>query len=196
MDAHRTAYYQVRDGYKQWVEALDAELAEIDPDYEHTPSGRALNRINNNLLYHPDRPVYKDHFGVVMDKIPGKSEFYIHLGISESFIAGGFFRPEREILASIRDAIDYNGEVLEDILNKPSFRKLFPDGLYNDRLKTTPKGYHKTHPHIRLLRNKSYVVTHNLTQTEITSPGFRDKVISVYRELIPFRDYLNTAITV
>ncbi|MGS2741626.1 DUF2461 domain-containing protein [Sinomicrobium sp. M5D2P17] len=196
MDANRKEYHAVRDSYKKWLEALDNELSTTDTDYEHTPPGKALNRINNNLLYHPNRPVYKDNFGAVLDKSPYKSEFYIHLGISESFIAGGFYRPDKGILTSIRDAIDYDGEELQKILNKPSFRKLFPDGLYDDRLKTTPKGYDKEHPHIDLLRNKSYVVTHDFKETEITSPGFKEEVISVYRELLPFRNYLSRAITV
>ncbi len=196
MDANRKEYHAVRDSYKKWLEDLDAELSAIDTDYEHTPPGKALNRINNNLLYHPNRPVYKDNFGAVLDKAPHKSEFYIHLGISESFIAGGFYRPDKEILASIRDAIDYDGEELQKILNKPAFRKLFTEGLYDDRLKTTPKGYDKEHPHIDLLRNKSYVVVHNLKETAITSPGFKEEVIAVYRELLPFRNYLSKAVTV
>ncbi|MBC9797826.1 DUF2461 domain-containing protein [Sinomicrobium weinanense] len=196
MDAHRKEYHTVRDSYKKWLETLDAELSATDPDYEHTPAGKALNRINNNLLYHPNKPVYKDNFGAVLDKSPVKSEFYIHLGISESFIAGGFYRPEKNILASIRDAIDYDGEELRKILGKPSFKKLFGGGLYDDRLKGNPKGYTKDHPQIELLRYKSYVVVHELSEKEITSPGFMEEVISVYRKLLPFRNYLSKAITV
>ena len=196
MDEHRKEYMEVRDFFIDWMNEMDMRLAKIDPDYSPTTGKKAINRINNNLLFHPDKPVYKDHFSGGLDKEKGKGDFYIHIGIHECFVAGGFYRPPKKILDSLREAIDYNGEELKKILNKASFRKSFDELIEDDRLKTAPKGYSRDHRHIDLLRNKSFAVKHDFTQKEVMQDDFQEKVIQLYKEMLPFRRYLNKAVSV
>jgi uncharacterized protein (TIGR02453 family) len=196
MDEHRKEYHEMRDNYIEWLNQLDIKLAKIDPDYSHTTGKQAINRINNNLLFHPNKPVYKDHFGAGLDKEKGKGDFYIHIGINESFVAGGFYRPKKKTLDSIRAAIDYNGEEFMKILSKRSFKNDFGDLMEDEKLKTSPKGFSKDHPHIEILRNKSFVVMHHFTQEEIMREDFQEKLIKIYKEMLPFRNYLNHAVTV
>lgn len=196
MDKHRDEYHEVRDFFIDWLNKLDIKLAQVDPDYTPTTGKQAINRINNNLLFHPDKPVYKDHFGAGLDKEKGKGDFYIHIGINESFVAGGFYRPGKKTLDSIRAAIDFNGEDFKKVLNKKSFRQTFEDLLDDDKLKSAPKGFPKDHKYIDLLRNKSFAVMHRFTQKEIQQDDFQEQVIKVYREMLPFRRYLNNAVTV
>lgn len=196
MDDHRKEYHQVRDEYIEWLNELDIKFAKVDPDYHPTTGKQAINRINNNLLFHPNKPIYKDHFGAGLDKEKGTGDFYIHIGINEKFVAGGFYKPKKETLDSIRAAIDYNGEELKKILNKPSFKKTFGELLEVEPLKTAPKGYSKDHEHIDLIRRKSFVVTHDLTEKEIKAKDFQDNLVKMYSEMLPFRHYLNHAVTV
>lgn len=196
MDAHRKEYHEIRDFYIEWLNQMDIKLAQIDPDYSPTTGKQAINRINNNLLFHPDKPVYKDHFGAGLDKEKGKGDFYIHIGINESFVAGGFYKPKKEKLDSIRAAIDYNGGELMKIMNKASFKKIFGGLMEAEKLKTSPKGYSSDHRYIELLRNKSFAVMHSLTQKEILKDDFQDHLIEIYKEMLPFRKYLNHAVTV
>ncbi|MGO4912859.1 DUF2461 domain-containing protein [Leeuwenhoekiella sp. W20_SRS_FM14] len=197
MDENRNYYFEVRDFYIDWLNKMDIKLAAIDPNYTPTTGKQAINRINNNLLYHPNKPTYKDHFGAGLDQETKQGDFYIHLGTSESFIAGGFYKPKSSILKSIRQAIDYNGDELLDILNKPSFKKVFgtliDDG---DSLKTAPKGFSQDHKHIDLLRRKTFAVQHDLSQKLVTGDEFEERVITVYKEMLPFRAYLNEAVSV
>ena len=196
MDDNRKRYHNIRDEYLKWLMQLDVELSEIDSDYYPTPKKKILNRINNNLLYHPNKPIYKDHFGAGLDKRPNTSDFYIHIGVNECFLAGGFYKPKPDKLKSIREAIDYNGEVLKSILNKPTFKKTFGDMMDDDMLKTSPKGYSKDHEHIDLLRYKSFAVTHDLSKNDIIADDFKTKIKKVYLEILPFRRYLNKAVSV
>ena len=197
MDENRNYYFEVRNFYIDWLNKMDIKLAAIDPNYTPTTGKQAINRINNNLLYHPNKPIYKDHFGAGLDQETKQGDFYIHLGTTESFIAGGFYKPKSSILKSIRQAIDYNGDELLDILNKPSFKKVFgtliDDG---DSLKTAPKGFSQDHKHIDLLRRKTFAVQHALTQKIVTGDEFEERVITVYKEMLPFRAYLNEAVSV
>ena len=197
MDNNRKRYHKVRDQYIEWLDKMNKKLAAIDPDYFDTPGKKAINRINNNLLYHPNRPIYKDHFGAGLDQRSKQGDFYIHLGTSESFIAGGYWKPGNKILKSIREAIDYNGEEFIKILNKKSFQDTF-GGLIEteEKLSTAPKGFSQDHQFIDLLRHKTFAVEHRLTQKEVISDNFEEKVITVYEEMLPFRRYLNQAVTV
>jgi len=196
MDSHRKWYKEVRNDYMSWLDRMDLALGALDDGYYATPGKKGINRINNNLMFHPHKPIYKDHFGAGLDKRPNTGDFYIEIGREQSLMAGGFWRPEPKILRSIRDAIDYDGEVLQAILNKPSFKATF-GGLYLDeKLKKAPKGFSNDHPHIELLRNKTFAVVHTFPNSEVLQNDFDEKVIAVYQEMLPFRRYLNQAVTV
>jgi len=197
MDAHRKEYHHVRNSFISWLDELNNKLETIDPEYHPTPGKKGINRINNNLLFHPDKPVYKDHFGAGLDQKTKQGDFYIEMGISQCVLAGGYWRPEAKVLHSIREAIDYNGEELEKILNKKSFKNTF-GGLYRDdgMLKSSPKGYHKDHQYISLLRHKTFAVAHEIKKEDVFKGNFTEKVIEVYKEMLPFRRYLNQAVTV
>ena len=196
MDSNRKQYHRVRDFYIAWLDAMNQELAAIDPDYFDTPGKKAINRINNNLMFQPSRPVYKNHFGAGLDQISKQGDFYIHIGEKENFIGGGYWHPSSKVLKSIRDAIDYNGQELTAILNKKSFKNTFGGLIEGETLKNAPKGYPQDHQHIKLLRRKSFAVGKTFTKQEVLSPDFNQRVVFLYMELLPFRRYLNNAVTV
>ncbi len=193
MDDNRKWYKSIRTEFIHWLDDLDETMTQLHDDYYPTPGKRGINRINNNLMFHPHKSVYKDHFGAGLDKAPNSADFYIEIGLKQCLMAGGFWRPEAKTLRSIRDGIDYNGEELQAILDKPSFKKTF-GGLYPDeKLTNAPKGFSNDHPHIELLRNKTFGVEHRLEREAIFQNDFKEKIINVYMELLPFRRYLNQA---
>lgn len=196
MDENRDRYHKLKEDLYQWLLELDDELSRSYPDHYPLDSKKAINRINNNLLYHPQKPTYKDHFGMGLDKKPGKSDFYIHIGIHECFLAGGFYKPKRSHLDSIRDAIDYNGGELKDIIHDKQFQDHFGGLMDEGKLKSAPKGFAKDHPHIELLKNKSFAVARSLNKKNVLSSNFKGTIIDTYRVMLPFRNYLNQAVTV
>ncbi|MFO7745653.1 MAG: DUF2461 domain-containing protein [Psychroflexus sp.] len=197
MDEHRNQYETVKADYVKWLEDLDFKLSKIDENYYSSSGKKAINRINNNLLYHPNKPTYKDHFGAGLDKRPKTGDFYIHLGIQEIFVAGGFYKPKSELLKSIREAIDYNGDEFKEIINSKTFQKHF-GGLMEDedKLKTSPKGFSQDHKHIELLRLKSFAAMKSFERKDVLAEDFKDKVIETYKVMLLFRRYLNKAVTV
>ena len=196
MDNHREQYHEARDFYIEWLDRMNLKLAEIDPEYTNTPGRKAINRINNNLMFHPNKPTYKDHFGAGLDQESKQGDFYIQLGCNASFIGGGYWHPSSKLLKSIRQAIDYNGDALVKILQKPSFQELFGDMVTDTPLKKAPKGFSTDHEHINLLRKKSFAVAVPLTEKEMNAADFDARVIEIYKEMLPFRRYLNQAVTV
>ncbi|MEO0903090.1 MAG: DUF2461 domain-containing protein, partial [Bacteroidota bacterium] len=193
MDANRKWYSSLRKEFISWLDDLDYTMAQLDDAYYPTPGKKGINRINNNLMFHPNKPVYKDHFGAGLDKAPQSADFYIEIGVKQCLLAGGFWRPDPRILRSIRDGIDYNGEEFQAILNNPRFKKLFGELYEDEKLKNPPKGFTKDHPHIELLKNKTFAVVHELNKEEVLSTTFKEKIKEVYLEMLPFRRYLNEA---
>jgi len=196
MDEHRDTYHEVRDFVLGWIENLDKRLQKVDPGYMPTPAKKAISRINNNLVYKPNAPTYRDHFGAEMNKAKGKSGFYVHMSLKGSFVGGGFYNPSKDELDSIREAIDYNGDELKKIINKKSFAKTFGDMSDKNALKTAPNGFAQDHKHIDLLRMKRFAVMHTITQRDITADDFTDNVIKIYQEIQPFNQYLEKAVSV
>lgn len=197
MDAHRKHYHTVRNSFIQWLDVLNERLIEIDSEYYPTPGKKGINRINNNLLFHPNKPIYKDHFGAGLDQKTKQGDFYIEIGLKQCLLAGGYWRPESKVLHSIREAIDYNGEELVKILSKKSFKNTFGN-LYADdgMLKSAPKGYSANHKHIDLLKHKTFAVIHEIPRENVFEDNFTEKVINIYKEMLPFRRYLRQAVTV
>jgi uncharacterized protein (TIGR02453 family) len=194
MDENRKRYEENRDFVIEWANDLMVKIAKADPDFKPVTGKKAISRINNNLLYHPDKPVYKDHFGVEMNLSGGPSGFYIQLGLSHNFIGGGIWSPTKDQLEKIRGAIDYNGEELKKIIEKKSFKDTF-DGLSEqDKLKTAPRDYSQDHKQIDLLRFKRFATMVGITQKEITSDDFEKKVVNYYKEMMPLGKYLNKAV--
>lgn len=196
MDVNRKWYKEVRSEFIIWLNSMNTRLSVIDDEYYDTAGKKGINRINNNLMFHPNKPVYKDHFDAGFDKKPQSADFYFELGIDRCLFAGGLWRPEPKVLRSVRDAIDYDGDELQKILNKKTFKNLF-GGLFEDvKLIKSPKGFSNDHKHIELLRNKTFGVE-KIFSTELTfKDNFDEKLIEVYKEMLPFRRYLNKAITV
>lgn len=196
MDANRKWYKEVRNDYIAWLDEMNAVLSALDDEYYDTPGKKGINRINNNLMFHPNKPIYKDHFGAGLDKRPNTGDFYVEIGIERCIFAGGLWRPDPKRLRSIRDAIDYDGEELLKILNKKSFKQTFGELWEDVKLTNSPKGFSNDHPHIDLLRNKTFAVAHEFNTQEVLQKDFTKKLISVYKEMLPFRRYLNQAVTV
>lgn len=196
MDAHRSEYKAVRTFFVSWLDELNVKLAQVDPFYFDTPGKKGINRINNNLMFYPNKPVYKDHFGAGLDQLTKQGDFYIEIGLKQNLLAGGYWRPEKNSLKSIREAIDYNGNEFIAILETPSFKKHF-GGLYVDNpLKTAPKGYSKDHPYIELLRHKTFGAEVAIDRNKVLDYNFQEYCIEVYLALLPFRRYLREAVSV
>lgn len=196
MDANRSEYYAVRDFYIGWLDSINQRLAQIDANYYNTPGKKAINRINNNLLYHPNRPVYKDHFGAGLDQRSKQGDFYIEIGVNENFIGSGYWYPDSKKLRSIREAIDYNGDQFISIIEDATFKKRFVQMEPCEELQRAPKGFSDEHPYINLIKRKSFATGVRFSRETVCGSGFDALVEQIYKDLLPFRIYLNQAVSV
>jgi len=111
----------------------------------------------------------------------------------KSFIGGGIHSPDPQVLKRIRTKIDQSPQILRKIINKKSFRNMFPSAIdTNLMVATTPRGYHKDNPGIDLLRLKSFTAGRIFTDAEVLSEGFNKEVIKTLKILYPLNDFLKS----
>ena len=197
MGANRDRYETAKACWLNEIDKILERLAKHDSGFSQIKPKDAIERINNNLMYHPEKPTYKDHFGCEPTSVKNRGAVYISVGPSQSFIGGGLHNPEKETLDKVRKAIDYNGQKLKDIIVSKDIQNYF-GGLSEDpkKLKTSPKGYNQDHEQIELLRRKNFTVMKQLTEDEVTGDNFIDIVEEAYLKMKPLNDYLTKAMSV
>ena len=198
MDANRKRYHNARNRWLEEVGLILERLSNHNPYFAQFEAKHTIMRINNNRVFHPNKPIYKDYFAfsptVKTDPI---AHIHIAAGLSWSFLGGGLWAPEKSVLKQVREAIDYDGEALLEIIGQKGFQRIF-GGLAEDpkRLKSSPKGYPRDHRHIDLLRYNNLTAQVTLTEEMVTSENFVDFVEEAYLELKPLNDYLEKALSV
>jgi uncharacterized protein (TIGR02453 family) len=198
-EKNKPAYLKAKDDFDDFLEALHKDMLKFDEALAGMNPRKAAFRIYRDVRFSKDKRPYKTNMGAgfsahgKMEQEPG---YYLHIEPGKSFIAGGLYMPSPENLAKIRQEIDYNADKFLKILNNKKFRSYYKGGLDEwDKLKTMPKGYAKDHPHIELLKNKSFIVSHKFGDSEVINKNFRKKVSEACKLIKPMNDYLLEAIS-
>jgi uncharacterized protein (TIGR02453 family) len=151
-------------------------------------------RIFRDIRFSSDKTPYKTHFSAYIAKWGRKSNeagYYVQLSNEGCFIGGGVYSPQKEELNVIRQEILYQADTFTTIIDN---KVLEGFRLYaEDKLKTGPKGFPKDSPHIELLKNKHFFLSLDIPEIEVLSGNFSAIVSSHLEQLLPFTDYLNTA---
>lgn len=158
---------------------------------------KSLYRIYRDVRFSADKSPYKTHwaggFSRATKKLRGGYYFQVAPN-NNSFIAAGFWAPNKEDLQRIREEIAVDADELRTILADKQFIETFGQ-LQGEQLKSAPKGFDKAHPNIDLLRFKQFIVTQNFTDTEVLSPDFADSVNNAFKNIRPFFNYMSEVLT-
>lgn len=197
-EKNKATYLDAKNGFDDFLEILHKELVKFDDGLGNINPRKLAFRIYRDVRFSKDKRPYKTNMGAGFSphgKMEQEAGYYIHVEPGKSFVAGGLYMPSPENLAKIRQEIDYNAASLLKILNNKKFKSYFPKGLDDwDKLKTMPKGYAKDHPHIDLLKNKSFTVSHPLTDAEVLKKDFAKKVAEGCKLIKPLNEFLTQAI--
>ncbi len=156
-----------------------------------------LFRIYRDVRFSKDKTPYKPHFAGSFSR-SGKrlrGGYYLRIRPGESFLAGGFWAPNKEDLFRIRKEIEISDQEIRDILKAPDFKRIFGGELEGEELKTAPKGFQKEHPAIDLIRKKGFIAVRKFSDKEVLSPDFLKEVLFSFQTLRPFLDYMSEVLT-
>jgi uncharacterized protein (TIGR02453 family) len=196
-EKNKPKYITAKTHFEDFLESFHKELVKFDESLAGLNPRKLGFRIYRDVRFSKDKRPYKVNMGAgfsehgKMEQEPG---YYIHIEPGKSFIAGGFYMPDSEKLSKIRQEIDYNTKDFLKILNDKKFKKNFPSLDDFDKLKTAPKGYPKDHPHIDLLKHKSYIVSHPFTDKEVLDKKFARNAAEIAKQIKTLNDYLKQAV--
>ncbi len=197
-EKNKPKYLEAKESFEEFVAALLEKMIPVDGSLAGLNPKKLSFRIYRDVRFSKDKSPYKTNMGATFSgggKLMQTPGYYLHIEAgNKSFVAGGLYVPPNDILAKVRQEIDYNPKKLHAILNNAKFKKTF--GAFDDfdKLKTAPKGYPKDHPQLELLKHKSFVVSHYFTDKEVMDKKFLKNVVDTYKVLKPLNDYLSEAI--
>lgn len=191
---NRQRYESARDNFSSFVQAVLDKIVGFDPIFKGLEAKNCIFRINRDTRFSHDKSVYKTNFGAFMvrggkkngDKYPG---YYLHIEPGQSFVAGGAYIPPAPWLNTIRENIADSGDLLLKIIDSPEYRKWF-SGLEGEKLKVPPRGFAKNHPHIELIKMKSFLAEKSFPDKQVVSPDFFEVVTGAFRAMKPLNDFL------
>ena len=191
-------YESARDNVLDFTSVLISGISRFDPTVPADLNPKTcVMRIYRDIRFSKDKTPMKNNFGIGISsngknfKGPG---YYIHIQPEKSFIAGGSWFPEAEELKAIRQEIDYNGSALKEIVENPSFKKVFKGLDLDAALKTTPKGYDQDNEYISFLKLKSFTTTQPINDKVLTQPDSAKVIVDRMENLFPLLGFLRNAI--
>lgn len=197
--ANKERYDTARENLIALTTSLISKVNQIDPGVSaDLDPKKSVMRIYRDIRFSKNKTPYKNNFGVSLPSHGvklGGVEYYLQIQPGKSFIAGGYWMPEAEHLKAIRQEIDYNAAELKEIIDEPGFVKLFGEFRKQEQLKTVPRDYSADNENIELLKLKSFIVFHQLTDKEIQSPKAADEIAALCGKIFPLNVFLKRAIS-
>lgn len=179
---------EVKKFYNQLFERLN-EHDEIDK--------LKIFRIYRDVRFSKDKTPYKTHFGGSLHrkKPELRGGYYLHIQPNnESFIATGFWEPQKDDLFRIRKEFEMDASEIRKIMSNKKFKSVWGD-LVGDELKTSPKGFDKDHENIDLIKKKMYIFTRKFTDKEVTSQDFLNIIDDSFKAIRPFFNYMSDVLS-
>ena len=189
---HKPDFDALKSAMEEFYHEIKKELSEED-EIEKLK----VYRIYRDVRFSKDKTPYKSHFAGSFSRTGKRLRggYYLRISPGESFLAGGFWGPNKEDLFRIRKEFEISDTEIREILSAPDFKKYFGGKLEGDELKTAPKGFQKDDPAIDLIRKKAFIATRKFTDQEVLSPEFKDEVVLSFRALRPYFDYMSEVLT-
>ncbi len=156
-----------------------------------------LFRIYRDVRFSKDKTPYKPHFAGSFSRTGKRLRggYYLRIRPGESFLAGGFWEPNKEDLFRIRKEFEFDDREIRNILKEEKFNKIFGGHLEGNELKTAPKGFNKEHDAIDLIRKKAFIAVRKFSDNDILSANFSQTVDESYLALRPFFNYMSDILT-
>jgi len=195
-DDHRDHYQEARVEVLDLVENILEQLSSVVPWSSTIKPASCLFRINRDIRFSKNKEPYKTHTGIFIapgGRSSGNPGFYLHIEPSNSFIGGGVYAPDPNVLKAIRQEIYFHAAEFKQIILNDTFYQTFGD-MMDERLKRPPKGFPVDFPDIEWLKYKHYVVSHTLDDSVLEFDKILETSVVTFEKMFPFIRFLSQAI--
>jgi len=189
---HKATFKVIETDVKQFYNQLFEQLNTVD-----SIESFKVFRIYRDVRFSKNKLPYKTHFGGSFHRTKPelRGGYYLHIAPNnESFIATGFWDPNKEDLFRIRKELEMNSTELRELMEVEAFKSVW-GVLQGDELQTAPRGFDKLDPNIDLIRKKQFIFTKKYSDKEVLSNGFEKEVIKSFKVIRPYFDYMSSVLT-
>ncbi len=190
-------YQTVKEEFIEMVSVVLLETSKFDPTLRYLEPRKCIFRINRDIRFSNDKSPYKTNFGAWFSRdgrLGNSAGYYLHISPGEYFISGGLYMPPSDVLKSVRTEIYNYSDDLKKILKAKEVKKQFGELWHEDMLVNGPKGFDKDFEDIELLKHKHFILNKNLTEKDVISKDYVKGVVSAYKAMHPFIEFLNRGI--
>ncbi|MEM1258285.1 MAG: DUF2461 domain-containing protein [Bacteroidota bacterium] len=153
-------------------------------------------RIYRDVRFSKDKTPYKTHFAGSFSRAGAsrRGGYYVRVKPGETFIATGFWEPNKQDLLRIRKEFELDASEFRNTISDPVFTSIWGE-LQGDGVKTAPKGFDKEHSNIDLIKRKQFIFVRNFTDKEVLSSSFVNDVDHSFRAIRPYFDIMSSILT-
>ncbi len=153
-------------------------------------------RIYRDLRFSKDKTPFKKNIGMAFHRSkPGlRGGYYLEISADESFIAVGFWNPNKEDLFRIRKEIEIDGLVFKSIINQKKIKDIWGE-IQGEELKTSPKDFDKDNEHIDMIKKKQFIFIKKLKEKDVLDENFQSELVGFFLSIRPFFDYMSEILT-
>ena len=189
---HITTFRTAESNVKLFYSQLYDQLNNVD-----SIDNFKVFRIYRDVRFSKDKTPYKTHFSGSFHRTKPelRGGYYLHLAPNnESFIATGFWNPNKEDLFRLRKEFEIDSQDLRAIIAEPRFKAVWGT-LEGDELRSAPQGFNKQDQNIDLIRKKQFIFSKKYTDKEVLSEQFTQDVIDSFKAIRPYFDYMSSVLT-
>tara|TARA_E500000178_G_scaffold279020_1_gene278674 strand:- start:1217 stop:1891 length:675 start_codon:yes stop_codon:yes gene_type:complete len=188
---NKEEFKNIQSGVKKFAQEVNESL-NISDNIEKFK----IFRIYRDLRFSKDKTPYKKNIGMAFHRAKPelRGGYYLEISADQSFIAVGFWNPDKEDLYRIRKEIEIDGPEFRRIINQKKIKAIWGD-LSGDEVKTSPKGFKSEHEDIDLIKKKQFIFIKYLKEEEILDKSFQKQLVSYFVSIRPFFDYMSEILT-
>ncbi len=195
-NTNKSKYIEAKEEFEKFVGALISEIKEIDNSIGEQEAKNCVFRIYKDVRFSKNKEPYKTNFGAVIAKGGRKSPYagyYFHFEPGGSFMGGGIYMPQPDILRAIRNAIYNDSSHLKKIINNRNFKNTFGE-IHGEKLKSYPRGFNKYFEDIELIKYKHYTVIKEVDDDFWFNQDMIKNILKIVEAQYNFNKYLNSII--
>ncbi len=188
---HKPKFQDLDKELKAFGKTLEEKMLEHD-----MVENVKIYRIYRDVRFSKNKLPYKTNRGGGFTRATKlrRGSYFFNIEPNNSFVAGGFWGPNKEDLKRIRQEIAVDAPSLREVLTQPVFVDTFGK-MVGAQLKTAPRDYPKDHADIDLLRYKQFLLIKNFSDKEVLAKDFLDNLNQTFMNMRPFLDYMSDVLT-
>ena len=153
-------------------------------------------RIYRDIRFSKNKTPYKTNFGISFKrKKPNlRGGYYLHLEPNKTFIAAGFWNPNKDDITRIRNEFINDADEFRTIIESKSINIIW-GSMRGEVLKSAPRGFSRNETNIDLIKMKQYIFIKEYSDKNLYSDNILVQFSESFKTIRPFFNYMSDILT-